>query len=83
MIAEVEDKRVLVIADEAEGSLEIQAALWDAGFDVIAPVLTFEDGMNAVKQGGFQAVVVDANLNGRNAGGIASLLTDRRFFLLW
>jgi DNA-binding response OmpR family regulator len=69
--------RVLVIEDEFEVGLDIQSTLSDAGFHVVGPVMTMEAALKAAEQGGCDVAVLDANLNGENAGRLASILTDR------
>lgn len=68
---------VFVVEDQFEVGLDLQCMLSDPGFQVIGPVTTLNDAMAVVEQGGFHAAVLDANLNGCNAGPVASKLRDQ------
>jgi DNA-binding response OmpR family regulator len=70
-------KRVLVIEDEAATALELSAALSDAGFQVVGPAQTLAEAVSSAEEGGFDAAVLDANLNGSNSGVVADLLIKR------
>jgi DNA-binding response OmpR family regulator len=67
-------KRVLVVEDQFEIGLDIHNVLSDAGFDVVGPMMTIEDATAAVEKEAIDAAVLDANLNGRNAGPLAAKL---------
>jgi len=71
-------KRVLVVEDEIAVGLDIQLALSDAGFDVVGPITTVAEGLQAATENTFDAAVLDANLNGVNISAVADLLIERR-----
>lgn len=71
-------KRVVVVEDEFEVGLDIQRTLTAAGFDVTGPLLTLEEALQAARQGNFDIAVLDANLNGDNAGNVALALMEQR-----
>jgi len=69
---------VLLIEDELTIGQELQSALSEAGFAVDGPVVTVDDAVCAAEEGEYDAAVLDANLNGQNAGSIAAVLIERR-----
>ena len=73
-----EQRRVLVVEDEFEIGLDIQSTLSAAGFSVTGPLMTYEEATSAAREGDFDAAVLDANLNGKNGGSVATILTERR-----
>jgi DNA-binding response OmpR family regulator len=69
--------RALVVEDEFQIGLDIQSALSDAGFDVVGPIVSVDEAVEQIGLGRFDVAVLDANLNGRNAGAVAELLIER------
>lgn len=78
----VTNGRVLVIEDEFGVGLDIQSTLSRAGFEVVGPIMTVEEAIRTAEQGGFAAAIIDANLNGQHAGGVAAVLIERSIPIL-
>lgn len=66
--------RVLIVEDEWFLASDLQAALRSAGADVIALVGDVADAHAQVALGGFDVGVIDINLRGHDAFGIADEL---------
>lgn len=70
--------RVPVVEDESVTGLDIQHRLEAAGFEVVGPMMTVDSALQAAEKAHFDAAVLDANLNGRNASPVACALSDKR-----
>jgi PAS domain S-box-containing protein len=70
-------KRFLIVEDEPLIALDIVAGLESAGVNVEGPVGSVEDALQAIEDGSFDGVLLDANLRGEPAGDIAAALTRR------
>jgi DNA-binding response OmpR family regulator len=69
-------KTVLVIEDEFLVALEIQTELTNAGFAAVEHAATEQEALARIQEGQWDAVVADANLNGRGLTRIASALNQ-------
>ncbi len=58
----VDKPRVLVVEDEALVGIMIQECLTELGFQIIGPVCTASDALQAAKDGDFDAAILDINL---------------------
>jgi CheY-like chemotaxis protein len=67
-------KRVLVIEDEFLVAVEIQAQLRDAGVLQSEHASTEKEALRRIAEGGWDAAVVDANLNGKGIKQVAAAL---------
>jgi PAS domain S-box-containing protein len=70
-------KRVLIVEDEPLIAMDIEGTLSAHGFSVVGPAGTLEGALKLVEQGGFDAALVDANLDGEPVEGLAAALTAR------
>lgn len=59
-----EIKQVLVVEDEALLAMQLKAALEGIGYSVTGPVASLDGAWQANRQAGFDAAVLDVNLNG-------------------
>lgn len=70
-------QRVLLVEDTALVAREVERILKSMGCQVIGPVATLEDAMEAVQQQSFDAALLDVNLNGLDSWPVAEELLDR------
>ena len=70
--------RVLIVEDEALVGMMIQDTLTDCGFQVVGPVCTMADALNAARSDDFDAAILDINLGDELAYPIADILVKRR-----
>jgi AmiR/NasT family two-component response regulator len=71
------NRRVLVVEDEPLISLDIQAVLSDAGFDVVGTAATLIKAMELAHDVEFEGAVVDMNLNGDITAPVVQKLLDQ------
>jgi DNA-binding NtrC family response regulator len=57
--------RILLAEDESLIALELERMLQDFGCDVVGPLSSVEDVLEAAEQGGFDGALLDVNLRGR------------------
>lgn len=70
-------KRVLVIEDEPFVALDICACLTSAGCEIIGPTGTLPEAKALIEQGGFDAAMLDLNLEGNTSDELAQALTRK------
>jgi len=70
-------RRLLVVEDEALVALELSALLEQAGVEVIGPASNVREALEFVDRGGFEGVLLDANLGGQPVDEVAAALTRR------
>jgi PAS domain S-box-containing protein len=70
-------KRVLIVEDEPLIAMDIEGTLSAHGLSVVGPAGTLEGALKLVEQGGFDAALIDANLDGEPVDGLAAELADR------
>jgi len=66
--------RVLLVEDDALVGMMVQDMLEDAGWDVIGPVPSLDEALEAVRNGDFDAAVLDVNLGGTFVYPVAEVL---------
>ena len=66
--------RILIIEDEAILALLLEEFLVDAGFEIAGVAGRLETALALIKQGQFDAAILDANLAGVSSGPAASAL---------
>ncbi len=71
-------KRILLIEDEYMIALDIQSQLQAAGFGDVVHAATEKAALKKIQEGGWDAAVADANLNGRGMGRVAAALLEHR-----
>ena len=69
--------RILIIEDEFLVSLEIEAVLADAGFNVLEPAATVESALRMLDSEQVDAVILDRNLGGKDVSEISNRLRER------
>ncbi len=67
-------KRVLIVEDEPLIAMDIEGTLSAHGFSVVGPAGTLEAALKLVEQGGFDAALIDANLDGEPVDELAAAL---------
>jgi CheY-like chemotaxis protein len=70
-------KRVLIVEDEPLIAMDIEGTLSAHGFSVAGPAGTLEGAFKLVEQGGFDAALIDANLDGEPVDELAAALTAK------
>jgi PAS domain S-box-containing protein len=70
-------KRVLVVEDEPLIAMDIEGTLSAHGFSVVGPAGTLDGALKLVEQGGFDAALIDANLDGEPVDPLAAELTAK------
>jgi two-component sensor histidine kinase len=75
-LANIAGLRVLVVEDAVLLALELEAALSEAGAQVIGPAASLDEAL-AMLDLEFDVALLDADLNGRSAAPIAEALTAR------
>jgi len=69
--------RILVIEDEPLVAMMVEDMLVECGAEVIGPASTLADAFALAEAGGFDAALVDVNLNGERSDAVAALLRER------
>ena len=69
--------RILIVEDEWMIAIRLEQTLEAAGLSVVGKAGSLDAAMSAVTSGGFDAVILDANLAGQSAEPIADLLHAR------
>lgn len=72
------EKRILVIEDEFLVALEIQSQMREAGFGPVEHAATEKEALKRIQEGSWDAVVADANLNGRGLQRVTAALNQHR-----
>jgi len=70
-------KRVLIVEDEPLIAMDIEGTLSAHGFSVVGPAGTLDGALKLVEQGGFDAALIDANLDGEPVDELAAALTAK------
>ena len=70
-------KRILIVEDEPLIAMDIEGTLGTHGYAVVGPVGTLAGALEHVEQGGFDAALIDANLDGEPVGELAAALTAK------
>jgi CheY-like chemotaxis protein len=68
-------KRVLIVEDEPLIAMDMEGMLSAHGYSVFGQASTLESALNQVEQGGFDAALIDANLDGEPVDPLAAALT--------
>ena len=68
------NRRLLVVEDEFMVAEHISMLLEDFGCNVVGPVGSIEEALEAVAEGGLDGALLDANLNGNSSAPIAAAL---------
>jgi DNA-binding NtrC family response regulator len=76
-VAKSENRRILVVEDEALVAMLVEDALMDAGFGIIGPAATVEEAMRLLNDERPDAVVLDLNLAGETSTPVADELAAR------
>ncbi|HZF76092.1 MAG TPA: response regulator [Acetobacteraceae bacterium] len=76
-MAKSENRRILVVEDEALVAMLVEDALMDAGFGIIGPAATVEEAMRLLNDERPDAVVLDLNLAGETSTPVADELAAR------
>ena len=71
-------RRILVVEDEYLVASHIALMLEDLGYEVVGPVATCPEAIEAIAAGKLDAVLLDANLGGTSSAPIAAELARRR-----
>jgi len=72
-----QDKRVLLVEDEALVAMMIQETLTEFGFQVIGPVSTASEALASARENHFDAAVLDINLGDGLVYTVAEILAKR------
>lgn len=70
-------RRILVVEDEYLVAEYIAAILEDLGYEVVGPVPTIPEAINAIASEKLDAVLLDASLGGTSSAPIATELATR------
>ena len=76
-MARNENRRILVVEDEALVAMLVEDALMDAGFGIIGPAATVEEALRLLNDERPDAVVLDLNLAGETSTPVADELAAR------
>ena len=74
----VDTPRVLLVEDEALVGMMIQDTLADCGFQIIGPVCTMAEALDAARSGDFDTAILDINLGDELVYPVADILVKRR-----
>jgi DNA-binding response OmpR family regulator len=69
--------RILVVEDEFLVAMLVEEMLQDLRCEVVGPISTLEEAVATVHQNHLDGVLLDANLNGKNASPVADELRGR------
>lgn len=70
-------RRVLVVEDEAMVALMLEDVLVELGYAIVGPVAKLERALETARREKLDAAILDVNLNGAEAYGIAEVLAAR------
>jgi PAS domain S-box-containing protein len=70
-------KRVLIVEDEPLIAMDIEGTLSAHGYSVAGPAGTLEGALKLAEQGGFDAALIDANLDGEPVDELAAVLAAK------
>ncbi len=76
-LKKVDKPRVLVVEDEALVGIMIQECLTELGFQIVGPVCSASDALQAAKDGDFDAAILDINLGDGMVYQVAEILSRR------
>jgi DNA-binding response OmpR family regulator len=76
-MTEGDGMKILMIEDEYLVAEEIRLCLEDAGFSGVEHAATEDDALKHISDAGWDAAVVDANLDGRSIEAVADALFER------
>jgi PAS domain S-box-containing protein len=76
-LKKVDKPRVLVVEDEALVGIMIQECMTELGFQIVGPVCTASDALEAAKAGDFDAAILDINLGDGMVYQVAEILARR------
>jgi PAS domain S-box-containing protein len=76
-LKKVDKPRVLVVEDEALVGIMIQECLTELGFQIVGPVCSASDALQAAKAGDFDAAILDINLGDGMVYQVAEILARR------
>lgn len=76
-LRDLKGHRILVVEDEPLIGMDIVVTLEDAGAKVEGPIATIEDACRLIRDGRFDAALIDANLHGRSVGEVAAALVEQ------
>ncbi|MCC6919006.1 MAG: PAS domain S-box protein [Alphaproteobacteria bacterium] len=76
--AELAGKAILIVEDEPLIAMDIEQHLRSAGCRVVGPAGTLSAAHEIIGKGGFDAALLDANLNGERVDQLASLLAEKQ-----
>ncbi len=71
------EKTILVVEDEAMIGMMLEDFLDSLGYDVHGVAATLDEGLAFAQGGGFDAAILDCNLQGQKSWPIAQLLADK------
>lgn len=70
--------RVLLVEDEPLIAMALESVLGDAGYEVVGPATTCEQGLALASRHGIDCALLDIQLRGEDSESIAEMLTERR-----
>ena len=76
-LKKLDKPRVLVVEDEALVGIMIQECMTELGFQIVGPVCTASDALEAAKAGDFDAAILDINLGDGMVYQVAEILARR------
>jgi PAS domain S-box-containing protein len=76
-LKKVDKPRVLVVEDEALVGIMIQECMTELGFQIVGPVCSASDALEAAKAGDFDAAILDINLGDGMVYQVAEILARR------
>ncbi|WP_119462450.1 response regulator [Rhodospirillaceae bacterium SYSU D60014] len=76
-------RRVLIVEDQAILAFEVQALLQQLGCEVIGPVGTLEQALDAARTEQLDGAILDVNLDGEPAYLVADILLARQVPVLF
>jgi PAS domain S-box-containing protein len=76
-LKKVDKPRVLVVEDEALVGIMIQECMTELGFEIVGPVCSASDALQAAKDGDFDAAILDINLGDGMVYQVAEILSRR------
>jgi PAS domain S-box-containing protein len=77
-LKKIDQPRVLLVEDEALVGIMIQEFLTESGFQIVGPVCSVSDALDAAKDGQFDAAILDINLGDGMVYQVADILAARQ-----
>jgi CheY-like chemotaxis protein len=75
-MSDLTGKKILIVEDEPIVAMMVEDMLIDLGAQAIGPATSLQRALAFAREGGFDAVILDLNLDGEGTEGVAAALCE-------